>query len=222
MSLAIVLLLDCGAIVFTDSRSLTSDFSKSETGVKKTAILTHNGGYAVVAFTGDGEINGKLTRDILVESAARNPKPEILTDSIVKSLKAEFATDVANYAWENSADKEKYLHEARVVLHILTAPKEHCIWEVSPLDSRNHPFPDGANESFSGVKSLEGFADGYRHWDLNLVCSLVPKSIDNVCASEPTCGYPVDVTVWKLGGVPKTVRCMDLKALNAHLAALAL
>lgn len=222
MSLAIVLLLDRGAIVFTDSRSIASDFSKSETGVKKSAILAHNGGYAVIAFTGDGEINGKLTRDILIESAARNPKPENLANSLVEGLKVEFAADVANYAWESPTDKEKYLRAANVVLHILTAPQKHCIWEVAPSQSKNHSFPDGATESFSGVKNLEGFVGGYRHWDLNLVRALVPKCIDNVCASEPTCGYPVDVTVWKVGSVPETVRCMDLKALNAHLAGLAL
>jgi len=112
MSLAIIILLDCGAIVFTDSRSVTSDFSESETGVKKTAVLRHNGGHAIVAFTGDGEINDKLTVDILAESAARNTKTDILPDSLVEGLKAAFVSDVANFAWENQADKEAYLREA--------------------------------------------------------------------------------------------------------------
>jgi len=201
---------------------MASDFSKFETGVKKSAVLAHNGGYAVVAFTGDGEINGKLTRDILIESAARNAKPENLTGSLVEGLKVEFAADVANYAWKNPTDKEKYLREAKVVLHILIAPHEHCIWEVTPSQSKNHPFPAGANESFSGVKKIGGFANGYRHWDLNLVRSLLPKCIDDLCTTEPTCGYPVDVTVWRLDDVPETVRCNDLNTLDSHLAALPL
>ena len=201
---------------------MASDFSESNTGVKKTAILTHNGGHTVVAFTGDGEINGKLTWDILAESVARNSMAETSINSVVETLKAEFATDVGNFAWKKPEDKEQYLHEARVVLHILTDPKKHCIWVVTPLHAQECPFLKGANESFSGVKKVECFTGNYRHWDLNLVRSLLPKCIDSLCTTEPTCGYPVDVTVWKPNSAPETVRCMNLNELNAYLAALSM
>jgi hypothetical protein len=222
MSLAIVILLDSGAIVFTGSRSVTSDFSKSETGVRKTAILTHTGEHAVVAFTGDGEINGKLTLDILAQSAFANAKAGNLPASLVAGLKAAFDADVASFAWENQTDKETYLNEAKVVLHILAAPNKHCIRVVTPMKIESHPFPDGANEAFSGVKNVDCFTGSYRHWNLQSVRSLLPNCIDKLCVNEPTCGYPVDVTVWKPGGPPETTRCADLNALNAYLAGLAM
>ncbi|MCW5555506.1 MAG: hypothetical protein KIS67_25505 [Verrucomicrobiae bacterium] len=217
MSLAIVILLDSGAIVFTDSRSVTSDFSKSRIGVKKSAIITNNDGRAIVAFTGDGEINGKLTLDILSESAAANVNAATLPASLVEGVKAAFEADVANFPWENQADKAGYLRDARVVLHILTEPNKHHFWVITPQRIANIPFPDGKNEAFSGVRGVACFTGGYRHWDMQAVRSLVPNSIHELCSNESTCGYPVDVTVWKLGGQPEMTRCADLNALNAHL-----
>src|SRR4030095_2231840 len=114
MSLAIVILLDSGAVVFTDSRSVTSDFSKYKTGVKKAAILTHKGEHAIVAFTGEGEINGKLTLDILSASAPSNANAATLQASLVEGVKAAFDADVANFPWENQADKAAYVQEVRV------------------------------------------------------------------------------------------------------------
>jgi hypothetical protein len=222
MSLAIVILLDSGAIIFTDSRSVASDFSKSETGVRKTAILTHNGEHAVVAFTGDGEIDGKLTLNILAESAVANANSGDLPVSLAAGLKAAFDADVGSFAWANETDKDTYLREAKVVLHILTAPNKHCIWVVTPTKIESYPFPDGANEAFSGVKNVDCFTGSYRHWDLQSVRSLLPNCINELCVNEPTCGYPVDVTVWKFGRLPETMRCADLNVLNAHLGGLAM
>jgi hypothetical protein len=218
MSFAIVILLDTGAVVFTDSRSVESESSKSENGVRKTAVLSCNGGHTVVAFTGEGKINGKLTLNILAESVAGNEGTDFAVGSLVKGLEAAFAEDMANYAWKSQAEKETYLRDAKVILHILTAPKTHSLWEVTPRQSKNVPVQD---YSLSGVKSVECLKVD-RHWDLSLVRSLVPKSIDKICKTERSCGYPVDVTVWKLAGEPQPLRCPDLNALDKHLASLSM
>ncbi len=220
MSLAIVILVDSGAVVFTDSRSTVSDLSKSETGVKKFATLTLKEGKAVVAFTGDGEIDGKLTLDNLCELAAGVGKPDALPEALAEGVRAAFQADVANYAWESDADKEAYLRDANVALHVLAAPKTHSFWFVTPTRIEKIPFPEGANEAFSGVRIVKCFTGNYTKWDLNLVRAHLPQSIDDLCKNERTCGYPVDVTVWQINSDPQTTRCADLDALNAHLATL--
>jgi hypothetical protein len=220
MSLAIVILMDTGAVVFTDSRSTASDFSKSETGVKKLAVLTLKEGKAVVAFTGDGEINGKLTLDLLSELAAGVEKPDVLPEALSEGVSTAFQTDVANFAWESDGDKEAYLRDAKVALHVLTAPKTHSIRVVTPTHIERISFPEGANEAFSGVRMIKCFTGNYTKWDLNLVRAHLPQSIDDLCKHERTCGYPVDVTVWQINSDPQVTRCADLDAINAYLASL--
>lgn len=221
MSLAVVILIDAGSIVFTDSRSLTSDFSASKSGVQKFAMLTLKWGEAVVAFTGDGEINGMLTLDILTESAKRSTNAGDLPEALLGGLRSAFRDDVANFPWESEGDKDTYIREAKVVLHILTAPKTHKLWRVTPQRTEEIPFPAGANEAFSGVGKVECFTGIYRPWDLNLVRAHLLPCIHRICTNERSCGYPVDVTVWKSGSAPQTKRCADLEAINVHLASLA-
>lgn len=220
MSLAIIILMDAGAIVFTDSRATASDFSESETGVKKFAVLTLKEGKSVVAFTGDGEIGDKLTLDILGELAAGATKPDELPEILAKGVLAAFQADVENFAWENEADKETYLRTAKIALHVLTTPKNHNFWFATPARIEKIPFPEGANEAFSGVRLVKCFTGNYTKWDLNLVRAHLPQSIDDLCKNEPTCGYPVDVTVWQINSDPHTTRCADLDAVNAYLNSL--
>lgn len=203
MSFAIVLLLNEGALVCADSRAMNSDGVVIDAIVQKILIVGSKAKPILLAFTGDGEINGRPTIEILRNVGEKAEPTAEGFDFILSGLKRHFEEDLKSYPWEDESDREKYIKEAKVVLHCLTSPNSQLLAVVTPSQIRKRVFQPGSNSSLSGmVRPIEeDYHREHRAWSLPLARAVVPQWIASLC-DQKECGFPVQIAFWKADSVP--------------------
>lgn len=204
MSLAVTLTLEGGSLMFTDSCATESITGAKASGHQKSLLIQQGVHFRAIGFTGEAEINGKSTIDLLRKIGGMNLCRNDL-ESLAKALHLEFCSDIKTFPWESDEDRSDYIKNAKVCVHILTSPTDQQVWNITP--SGYSLVGRGVSESMSGVLECAVFQRNMGFW--------IPKSVVNacdeiikICTTNKCCDFPVDVTSWFWGSSPVIVRCL--------------
>jgi hypothetical protein len=200
---------------------MRSDGSIVEKSVQKLLVVGNKAKPFLVAFTGDGEINGRPTVAILRE-LGENAEPTAEGFAfILTGLKKQFDEDIANYPWESESDRDSHLREAKLVLHCLTTPQKQHLGVVTPGQITHHVLPPESNSTISGVvKPIEEDLNReFRSWSLPLARQILPDWIATLC-KQKECGFPIQMAFWNVASIPKLVELPNKAKVEEFLRSL--